>query len=145
MVVFLTACSHQAPSSYPTDKVVVASATDSKLTCLQLEKNIQKTQAETQDILEIQSERRQQKWLASSMSNMTLALLSPASANNRIMDKQDFSNLELERLNGLKQRHHYLLTLANEKKCTFSKAIEAKMNSVSVETLNQNFRTRNHY
>lgn len=145
MVVFLTACSHQATSSNPADKVVVASITDSELTCKQLEKNIQVTQSNAREMVEIQSERRQQKWLTSSITNMTLALLSPASANNRIIDKQDFSNLELERLNELKQRHHGLLKLANEKKCTFAKPIEAKMNAVSVETLNQNFRTRNHY
>lgn len=143
-VLSLAACSSSTTKPMPTDKIVVSQAGDSQLSCDALQSKMGNVEQQTTDMVNINQERSKGQFLSGSAANVALALLSPASANNRFAQQNGFSLEEAARLESLQQRHNHLLNIAKDKNCLFAPKVESRLNSVKSDVKEQTFRQRNH-
>lgn len=125
----LTACSQAPTKAMPTEPVAVVQDNDMALSCIQLEPQVNDIQFQTAEMIKLKQERQNSAFGLNVLVNMTLSFLSPATAGAHNSVQNGFTHPEMARLESLKQRHAYLLSLADNKKCGFSKALRAKMDA----------------
>lgn len=131
-VIFLVGCSSQPTQTktMPTEKITVSQEGDSTLACPELETKLSSVESEAVAMIKMKQDRSKTSFVASSVSDVAIALLSgSASANNHLSRAtlEDFTQPEKERIEGLSQRHHHLLLIAKQKSCAFVPETEARI------------------
>jgi len=112
------------------EPVVVSQPGDSRLSCDQLEPKLLLIEKAVQDLFKIKEDRQKRVFGIQAVTDMALAFLSGSASANNHLERTTLDGLtkpELVRIESLADRHHQLLKIAKNKKCTFVTKMEKNM------------------
>lgn len=128
--VSLMGCTSSPNKALNQEKVVVSQSGDQQLACDELEPKLVGLESEVQMMLEAKQKRENKTFAGKALLDMTLAFLAGSASANNHLDRstlEGFTQPEMQRINSLAERHHHLLILSSEKKCTFVPKVEERM------------------